>query len=501
MMESLHCLVHSLSKYEIKNVFKYLSCLAGRKEVQEKTILFLKIILKHKNKIPTAEFCSKKIYGTYNADTFKKLKKLLRDKIYDCLLIDANLNQAEDLDETDDAVIRIKKKSALYTQLRYSKPSSPLLSKLLDEIIEKSKEYEYYPGLVEHLRYKKWKQARILNEQEFNKLNNDIIHFESCLSALNRATDAYHKVGMMKNQTSNINKQIFNSFLEIAIAETSVDVEITKSATVSYYLQWLQFAQHNLNENYLLAKQTCEKLTHFLKQHKAVFRNERISFVSADMARCEIYLRNYSHASTLASLSFNHLKKNSINLSRAKELEFLSHFYNNNFPEAEKCIELLLNNAKHDLADFDFSKYNFYNASLLFAQSKFKQAHTWLNKPYEIFDDKTGWAIGIRVLSILTSIELGDDKFARSLMENLQRFLERQKKLNKIVRNRDCQILSVLQSLEKVGFNFSELSEKGMQKLKPLFDLSGDYSWQPFTAELIPFHQWLNSKIKRKVIG
>src|SRR5262245_60728308 len=143
-MESLHALIKSHDKKEIKKLFRYISVFGGRKELEQKTNKLLKIIVRAKGEAPSSSTCSKKIYGHYQPDSFRKLKRHLRNLVYESLLCNSGNHNIRFLDETDDAVIRIKKKSALYTQLRYSKPSSPLLNRLLDEIIQQCEEYEYY---------------------------------------------------------------------------------------------------------------------------------------------------------------------------------------------------------------------------------------------------------------------------------------------------------------------------------------------------------------------
>jgi len=498
-MEDLHAILKSLSPNQNEALQRLLTCFSSRKQTETKTQLLANLILADGDKILSSEYYSVKIFGVYNPKAFSKLKIRLYDRIYDCLLMSFNLDKAEKIDPTDDALIRIKKKSALYTCIRFEKQLQSLASKLLDEIIEESKQIEYFPGLVEHLRYKKWQQARTNGTDSYEFWDKEQKHYENISSALNKAADYYNMLVAKNKSTANSDKKAIAPFLEKSIAVLNAYPQESKSKSFEYYQLWLQFELYSMRKDYLFVKNTCHSLIELINANKSIFREQRISFVYDNLAETEIYLSNYDSAIQYSAQAQKHFSKKSRNLSLSQNLQFLANFHKGDFAEAEKTNTSLLSFLKDEVGEFDFSKYNFYKANLFFINGNFKEADAHLSLDYKILDDTTGYGIGVRVLHILTHIESADDDRARRGINSLDQFIYRLSPTTEQPSVRDIQILNFLQSLDKEGFQFNMLNKKAHQQIELLSNPSGEYPWQPFTAELIPFHQWVNSKIKRKV--
>src|SRR3989304_2196964 len=488
-MEDLHAILKSLSPNQNEALQRLLTCFSSRKQTETKTQLLANLILANRDNVFSSEYYSVKIFGVYNPKAFSKLKIRLYDRIYDCLLMSFNLDKAENIDPTDDALIRIKKKSALYTCIRFEKQLQSLTSKLVDEIIEESKQIEYFPGLVEHLRYKKWQQARTNGTDSFEFWDKEQKQYENVSSALNKAADYYNMLVAKNKSTANSDKKTLASFLEKSIATLNTYPEHAKSKSFEYYLLWLQFELYSISKDYLFVKNTCHSLLKLIKTNKSIFRNERISMIYGNLAETEIYLSNYDSAIQYSAQAQKHFSKKLRNLSLSQNLQFLANFYKGDFPQAEKINASLLSFPKATVGEFDFSKFNFYKANLFFTNRKFQEADAQLSLDYKILDDTTGYGIGVRVLHILTHIESADDDRARRGIKSLDQFIYRLSPAPEQPSARDIQILSFLQSLDKEGFQFSMLNKKAHQLIELLSNPSGEYSWQPFTAELIPFHR------------
>lgn len=174
-MNEIHALIKCLTSREWESFQKYLTCFSthancpeGLKQLQ------LARILRESAKPLSEEKCSLKIYGIKNEQSFEMLKSRLRKKALDFLLTDISCDKKQELDEADLAIIEMKKKSAQFQQLYYSKNRNDFFYSLLDEIILLAKKYEQYSILTDHLRIKKTLIAWKKGHNEYNQINEDI---------------------------------------------------------------------------------------------------------------------------------------------------------------------------------------------------------------------------------------------------------------------------------------------------------------------------------------
>lgn len=108
---------------------------------------------------------------------------------------------------------------------------------------------------------------------------------------------------------------------------------------------------------------------------------------------------------------------------------------------------------------------------------------------------RNGWNVGVRFMEIQNRLESELFDLAETQIQNLKRFMERHSD-SMIDRKRDVIILRILLQLSKLDFNFTEFMSKHAQLVDLLQDTRPDYRWDPFGAETIPFDQWL-----RKMAG
>ncbi len=111
----------------------------------------------------------------------------------------------------------------------------------------------------------------------------------------------------------------------------------------------------------------------------------------------------------------------------------------------------------------------------------------------EIEKDKTRWNISLRILNIMLFIELNKINEASRALESLRKHTARQTKEEEI-KPRDVLIVKLLRELEKEGFEFQAKNSKIANMLKELSEKDTPLSWEHYSAELIPFHKWLEGK-------
>jgi len=256
---------------------------------------------------------------------------------------------------------------------------------------------------------------------------------------------------------------------------------------------------------------------------------------------------HFEHALTSAREAQKYFNLNSENYCIALEQEFYAEFYHPSPPlpkgEGAECTTLspfggemergcgavsisrkmISSASRKELGEFRYAKYNYLLANALFQSGRFTESLDILSEEREIASDKSGWETGARILTIMALIEMRRHDEASLAVHALKRFFIRiEKESGEIetgitsVSARDKKILNLLQQAERKGFafhllngtaekNISMLSSPCLQREKaesaalpsspPSGELEGALSWQPFTPELIPFHEWFEGKM------
>lgn len=495
-MEAIHSLLHSMSHSELRIFRASLTTGAYRANAETKAVKLLEFLLINKKQVPNNKECSLHIYNKAGDKRFKMLKSRLRTKIFDSLLNDINIErQSASLDEFDYAAIKIRKKFAQFWQLYYSRGDRPFVKQLLNETISLSKKWEYYPGLTESLRLKKWLKGFRQGEKEFDFLNKEIAFYELCNQALNKAIDFYYRLIMKTNFSGIPDIPSIQKFLLKCIAELKMDYSMTHSANIGYYLKFLELAYFQNKEDYSRARGICEELIDIINNNKAAYRKQRIGGTYLNLGQCDIYLNDNKKAALNIRIAQKHFPKHSLNYSVLKEQEFLALFYGNNIKDGESVLfELQNSTTTEEQGSFRLAQYEFYHANILFKNGDHKSALKILNRKQEISKDKIGWDIAIRMLTVMSLVELEYFDEAAQHIESLRKHMDRHFKIKESLKERDRLVLKVLQAMEKKGFVFEKMSANEIKILDKLGSKDKKYRWEPLTPELIPFHEWMEKK-------
>ena len=89
-------------------------------------------------------------------------------------------------------------------------------------------------------------------------------------------------------------------------------------------------------------------------------------------------------------------------------------------------------------------------------------------------------------------IELSKIDEASRLLETLRKYVQRHQK-NGEIKLRDVLIVKTLRELEKDGFNYNASNKTISKMLKELSQKNKPTSWEHYSPELIPFHEWLGA--------
>lgn len=498
-MEDIYSLIQCLSSREWESFQSFLTCFSTRgKDPEGIKQLQLAKILRDCDKCPESNRCSLLVYGVKRNRNFDKLRSRLKEKVLDFLLTDISTDKKLDLDELDLAYIKIKKMSAQYQQIIYSKSNNDVAIGLLDEIIKLCIEYEYYLAAADHLKIKRGLIGWKLGADEIDRLSSQIELLMQQAKDYMNTEYFYHKLMALYEFNGTVNKENIKSFLKCAIEETKQYLKFRDSKIIRYYLKLFEMDLENIQEKYFEARRVCLELLPLVRSNKAVYRRQRIGVIYDNLANCEYFLGNYSESMEWAREAQNIFKTGSENHYIAMEQEFYAIFAMGDYLAAMQLSKkLIADSVQGQLGEFISAKYHFLYANALFKNEKFSDALQVLSKRLEISRDKPGWEVGIRVLKIMALIELQKLDDASKAVQSLRQFIKyTQKKFP--VGPREKTILNLLMVAERNGFQFNTLKGQANKYFDLLSQKGGTNSWEPFTHEVIPFHTWFGQKLKKK---
>lgn len=430
-----------------------------------------------------------------NTAALNKIKSRIFEKSLDGLMVDEQYID-QTFSGTDRTLIKLRK---LLLQCKIlHRPGAVgktyTVRQLCEQIIQEAKRDELYDLVIEALRLKKYRLIQQTKDfSELEKINEEISFYDYCSKALFQAADDYHYIVINEVFMQLHSKKQINLYIKKAISRMTSDFKKTNSQTINYYLHILQFASCERKKDFDGAVKWCKGSIRLLEIHKQIYRKERLGLIYENLAYFNVYQERFRDAEKNARKAISYLPVNSFYRVVQTELEFQIYFYAKRFTKASRCIESLLKQPLSVIGEFRQAKYTYFKACLLFTQKKYKQSLALLINPLTIEKDKERWNISIRILIILIHIELGKPTEASRAVEALRKYIDRNK-LNDKIRPRDLLIIKTLREMEKTNFEDVEKNSFVKKSLRQLSTKNKTLSWEYYSAEMIPFHEWLDNK-------
>jgi hypothetical protein len=499
-MAAIHIVkfIQSLNEKEIQVIDDHIQSiylLSGSNAGESKQLKLFRFITSNKDRALTDAELSKHV-ATPN---LASLKYLLSEKIYDALLLNKHLENNAVFSPREQIVFALKKKTllikSLYRTLNQGRIET--LNFMIAETIKLATENEVYDVLIEILIVQKQLKGMRTGILEFENVNDQIIFYDHCFKSVQNANDAYYRLVLNQEFINSLTKKELDQHIRNSIKQMELDYKKTKAQEVNYYMHFLQMALFENEKNFKQAIIYCKKLLLMVKKSKVLYSKDRIGFAMANLTQFNVLIGNYKEAAANAKNAQQFHIQNSFNHLTLKEQEFYAHFYANNNKEALKCTEEMLQHSMADTGGYRKSKFIYYEACVLFVTKQFKEALQLLNKSLEIEKDKTGWNIALRTLNILVFIELSKINEAARALEALRKYIERLTKSDE-VKQRDILIIKLLREIEKDGFRLNPKNATAAKMLKELSEKNKPTSWNYYTPELIPFHEWVRDTAPKR---
>lgn len=494
-MERLHKLLHTLDAQQVKILKKYLTSFSTR---DPNTMYWelAEILLKSQSKVPSLKFCAQKLYDSKPDYRLERLKNRLYSKVLDSLLIDINTNRDIYEDELHPIQIRMRKKMILFDLLKFTPLKETVGMEMIGDIITTSKQYEFYPILLDAMYILKWNYSLKKGIDYFNKINKEIEFYEKCKFYSQRALDLSLQMGQTATFNSKTDKTKYEKFLTDSIQELQLAFLETKVSSVGYYLKTFEMTLLSHQKMHREAKLVAISMIDYLKQNKNIGRRGRFGVWYGYISQIETELGELDSALENNMKSREYFKGNPLNIAISKKYELDIRFLQEDYSKAMKLVDELAQTDTEITGDFRRDMILYYKGCIHFNLGEFREAARLFNLKFQLTRDKLGWEVNIRFMRILTMIELGKPDEAHSMVDTVSKHIERYQQINDLT-ERDKLLLKLFKELAREGFAFTQPSEKTYHLLLQLKETGKPHSWEPLNPELIQIHNWVIKKYGR----
>jgi hypothetical protein len=497
-LEHLRNIHFMMDKNEHTVLRNYLNSFESRKKGHKpKSVMLLDLLEKYEDDDKVLGLLKKKVPSE---DARRMVISRLRDKMLTSLTLDVNMSREENYDAQARARATVVQ-GKIQGTLLLGRGQRKLGYQILDKWIQQAKHFEFYDDLVDML----CTQRQVIKafkgtDEAFYAIDKQIYNYSKSRDAANLAKKYFEEI-TMKYGFKGLSRVPTESgqllFLKERIGHLEKAFDETSSATVGYYYYFLLIEYNQLQNKLEAASGALDNLVQMLENNPAIRRKVRLASVNANMGVNELWLHRFEGAGLLFETSLTHLRPNTRNHALIMELLFYSQFYSGEFEEAKASLLSLVENKHADQSEFRKAVRNYLLACCAFATGDFKQVNLFLLDSQSIGQDKEGWNIGSRILSVMLSIEQGKFDYADSLVVNLRQFMREGLK-GLIVRERDKIIVQLLVELRKLSYNFHEVQQSKEDLINQLRIDDPETGWVLQTPEMISFHTWFDDKMKER---
>jgi len=486
--EDLKEVVACLKPNEVRTARKFITAFEGNAtKGRNKSLLLFELILKKPNLV------KKTAIEQFKAQTSKRAFELLTErlitKIFESLSLRANL-QRTDLYSENYRVKKLLVKQLDEAKIAYGKGLLKKAISMFDNVIKTGKQYENYNVVIEALSEKQQIEALTIGPDQLNIIAQEISFFEESAIASRQAKGWYYGYyGQIEKSGSNNSKPILNE----AISNLGEKFKATQSKTVGYYYKMLLMEYYLNAEEYSKCLKVGESLLNLVKNNFRPFSKAKIGALLSDLGYNNLFTFDFEQAviDALSAQSFFGIY--GFNFNVAWETQFMALFYQNKVDESTSIIKNLIGATDQVTTPFHYAKRIYFKACAHFAAGEFKESLQNLQVTKEIENDKEGWNIGKRLLTILIYLEQSDWDQAETAITNLRMHIQRLKP-EETVRKRDAVILKVLQKLILTSFDYQQVLDKHPDLFELLDRTDRDYRWQVKSPEMVVFHHWFQDK-------
>lgn len=419
--------------------------------------------------------------------TFGKLTSRLREKLFESLILDVNLDR-KGMYQPSWLVRQKARKSLITAEILSIRNQRDKAEKLIRKTIRECQKHELYDLLIglNHISFintcnvkggectaQNFEDFQSYLEKERLKKTAEMHMYKYAFYGINRASAKPNPKDVLKD----IQK------IEHAL-ENGPEVP-----SAQYFLLQLKTVYWELKGNFNNQVRFARQLRHLFVQYP---------HLSSDIRNINAYLQEFT---ALLNLNVHKQALEAVREAQKLAVPGTSSYFeitkNQVYPlihlgrlhEARQIIEDLLDDER--VQGLMQEKLRYLLCVVLRENGQYGLVSRTLMELHELPSaERNGWNVGVRFMEIQNRLENERFDLAETQIQNLKRFMERHNSSLKD-RKREVVILRILLQLSKLNFDYSALMSNNAQLVDLLQGAGAEYRWDPFGAETIPFDQWL----------
>jgi tetratricopeptide (TPR) repeat protein len=475
----------------------YLQCFESRKKGHKpKTLVLLQLLEKYPDDERVRQLFSKKVL---TEDARRMVLSRLEEKMHASLTLDVNIIRPENYDDIAQARANVSQ-GKIAAQLLVARGQRETGLRELERSIALAKNYEIFHDLVEMLIILQQHRPTKTPKTQLQVLKEQIARYSLMRDAEVKARTYFDEVTRQygfKGLSHTVAESARLDFIESRMLELKTAFQETNAATIGYYYYLLLIEFHQLRGQLEEASVHLLDFAQMVEHNPSIRNRIRLATAYANLGENEMRMHRFEQAAGYIKDSLSNLRVNSRNHALMSEYLFYAQFYSGNLDEARITLDALISNPNIDQSDFRKAVRSYLMGCVQFCMGNHGSVRKYLTRSQSIAQDKEGWNIGARILTILNSIERNDLDHADSLIINLRQFMREGLK-GMDPRSRDRRIVDILVELRKESYDFNRVARTKQQELKALREHDSTDAWRVQTPELICFHTWFADKVQGK---
>jgi hypothetical protein len=484
-----------LKPYEAEVALNYLNAFDRKKEGERsnKSIKVLEALLEN----PGMSYDALKGMVSPNLDkySFNKFLLRLRNKIFDSLTLDLNIQRKDSYSPWFRARQECTKRWALILNLQ-GRGNELVVSELLKDQISQCRKYELFDLLVSALVIKLNTDSLTHGESVFQKIYDQVIQAEKSRDAIYKALEWNTRFYMLADRKASQNEQV--GILMEALSELQQLYKETGAAVVGQYAFTFEMEYHQTMGDYEAASHAGYNLIELIQNSEALNSNYRLTGAYVNMAFNEMLIYRFKSSLGYLGKSLAGAGTGSYNHMVITTLKSQVEYFLGEFDNALHTVGTVLDSEMIKIAPFESCKMQYIKGCLLFNQQSYFKAYTIFNSESILMDtDPEGWNVGVRLMCILCLVEMQLDDLADMSIESLRKHMSRTNDERHFT-VRDKAILKILRSLERNSFDFAKTYFKNQELFFKLQSDDDEYRWKIKSHEHIVFHDWFEAKLAER---
>ncbi len=373
--------------------------------------------------------------------------------------------------------------------------------KLLEEVNSRSEKYELFDQQVEALKLMQLVESCEKGLRTFNRLQGDL-DLAMARRQRQEEVEAIHRAYAMHSKRGDHH--------DLLSKQKSYIKQLDKLSSGKYAISMAAYARLSIEldmqveaQEWKAAERTAKKLMRFVSGSPAIHSRERMADGLQILVRIEMQLRKFKEALDILDSLEGMVMRSSYEGYLVNKYRCLCLFHLKDYASLSERIPKILKSKFTQRLPFAVVQFHYYQAVLAYLNGDHRQAIKQLShSAFEKAEKADKLSFHAALVEVYAAVELLDGDHKAMAQQSLDKCLSRLQKeaplsqLNKRSKN----VLRMVDKLAQFSFDFKKTGFAVERKLQQMLAAESAVAWNPMSDELIPFEQWMQSKIKDKAL-